>query len=43
MNLKDQVPFDAEALANTIQTKSIANETELLKNPPQSSRVKPLH
>lgn len=28
MNLKNQVPFDAEALANTIQTKSIVNETE---------------
>jgi transglutaminase-like putative cysteine protease len=28
MNLKDQVPFDVEALVNTIQTKSIVNEQE---------------
>ncbi|MDR7088640.1 hypothetical protein [Cellvibrio fibrivorans] len=37
MNLKDQVPFDAEALANTIQTKSIVNETEgWVQNVPQA-------
>ena len=37
MNLKDQVPFDAEALANTIQTKAIVNETEgWVQNVPQA-------
>ncbi|QEY16817.1 sugar-binding protein [Cellvibrio sp. KY-GH-1] len=37
MNLKDQVPFDAEALANTIQTKSIVNEQEgWVQNVPQA-------
>jgi transglutaminase-like putative cysteine protease len=37
MNLKDQVPFDAEALANTIQTKSIVNEEEgWVQNVPQA-------
>lgn len=37
MNLKDQVPFDAEALVNTIQTKSIVNETEgWVQNVPQA-------
>jgi hypothetical protein len=37
MNLKDQVPFDAEALANTIQTKATVNETEgWVQNVPQA-------
>ncbi len=37
MNLKDQVPFDAEALASTIQTKSIVNEAEgWVQNVPQA-------
>ncbi|WP_084128277.1 transglutaminase-like domain-containing protein [Cellvibrio mixtus] len=37
MNLKDQVPFDAEALANTIQTKSIVNDAEgWVQNVPQA-------
>ncbi|QEY16812.1 sugar-binding protein [Cellvibrio sp. KY-GH-1] len=37
MNLKDEVPFDAEALANTIQTKSIVNEQEgWVQNVPQA-------
>jgi transglutaminase-like putative cysteine protease len=37
MNLKDLVPFDAEALANTIQTKSIVNEEEgWVQNVPQA-------
>lgn len=37
MNLKDQVPFDIETLANTIQTKSIVNETEgWVQNVPQA-------
>lgn len=37
MNLQDQVPFDAEALANTIQTKAIVNEEEgWVRNVPQA-------
>ena len=37
MNLKEQVPFDAQALANTIQTKSIGNEEEgWVQNVPQA-------
>ncbi len=37
MNLKEQVPFDARALANTIQTKSIVNEAEgWVQNVPQA-------
>src|SRR5690606_20927404 len=28
MNLKEQVPFDAEAFANTIQSKTVVNEAE---------------
>lgn len=37
MNLKDQVPFDAQALADTIQTKSIVNEEEgWVQNVPQA-------
>lgn len=37
MSLKDQVPFDAEALVNTIQTKSSVNETEgWVQNVPQA-------
>src|SRR5690606_17915598 len=38
MDLKDQVPFDAEALADTIQSKSIVNEEEgWVQNVPQAN------
>jgi hypothetical protein len=37
MNLQEQVPFDAEALANTIKTKSVINEAEgWVMNVPQA-------
>ena len=37
MNLKEQIPFDAEALASTIQAKSIVNEAEgWVQNVPQA-------
>lgn len=37
MNLKDEVPFDIEALADTIQSKSIVNEQEgWVQNVPQA-------
>lgn len=37
MNLKGQVPFDIETLANTVQTKSIVDETEgWVQNVPQA-------
>lgn len=37
MNLKSQLPFDTETLANTVQTKAIVNETEgWVQNVPQA-------
>src|SRR5690606_19238610 len=37
MNLKNQVPFDVEALADSIQSQSVVNETEgWVQNVPQA-------